>query len=62
MKDKKNYLKLKQSAVKLRQKGKSYSEISKKINISKSTLSYWLKGIFLKPQFKKFYTPDKLAY
>jgi len=41
------------AAVWLRKKGKSYSEISKKLGVSKSTLSGWLKNIELTPQQKK---------
>ena len=48
-----NYSKLKIQAIKLRKLGKSYSVISKKINTSKSTLSYWLKNIRLKPEHRK---------
>lgn len=54
---KENYLKLKAKAIKLRKKGWSYGEIKKEINVSKSTLSYWLKIIPLTPGLKKrFYT------
>lgn len=35
----------KQEAIKMRIEGKSYSEISKTLNVPKSTLSYWLKDI-----------------
>ena len=38
---------LKTQAVRLRQKGLSYSEILKKIHVSKSTLSLWLKPVSL---------------
>lgn len=41
--------KLKSAAIKLRKQGNSYREISKKLDISKSTLSYWLKDVKLKP-------------
>lgn len=40
----------KYSARQLRKKGKSYSEILKKINVSKSTLSLWLRDIPLTEQ------------
>lgn len=53
----KNYKQLKEQAIFLRGKGLSYSEIKKEINISKSTLSYWLKNVPLKAEHKKrFYT------
>ncbi len=43
-----NYKKsLKQSAINLRRKGLSYSEIQKQIRVSKSTLSYWFKNVKL---------------
>ena len=35
----------KQEAIKMRIEGKSYSEISKTLNVPKSTLSYWLKDV-----------------
>jgi hypothetical protein len=47
----------KAKAIKLRKSGLSYGEIKKKINVSKSTLSFWLKGIELsKEQKEKLYT------
>ena len=49
----KNYEQLKKEAVRLRKIGLSYSEIKKKINVSKSTLSSWLKLIPLKLEDKK---------
>ena len=53
----KNYSVLKAQATKLRKSGLSYNEISKKIKVSKSTLSFWLKGIVLKPeQQERLYT------
>lgn len=53
----KDYKKLRIKAIILRKKGFSYNEISKKINIPKSTLSYWLKDIPLKEEQKlRFYT------
>lgn len=36
---------LKQKAIELRQSGASYSEIKKKVNVSKSSLSLWLKSM-----------------
>lgn len=53
----KNYSSLRKQAIFLRGKGLSYSEIKKEIDISKSTLSYWLKDVPLKPEHKqRFYT------
>ncbi len=40
-------------AIKFRREGKSYGEIGKILNTSKSTLSYWLKDIPLKEEYKK---------
>lgn len=55
--DKSKYSQLKQKAIKLRKRGCSYGEIKKKINVSKSTLSLWLKTVPLTPnQRKDFYT------
>ena len=42
-----NYYKFKKSAISLREKGFSYSEINRKIPVSKSTLSLWLRNIQL---------------
>lgn len=53
MGDKKNYSILKEEAARLRRNGLSYGEIRKKINVSKSTLSLWLKSIPLKPEYRK---------
>lgn len=53
----KDYQNLKLKAIKLRKGGKSYTEISKLLSTSKSTLSYWLKSIPLKQEYReKFYT------
>ena len=47
----------KQHAVRLRKKGMSYNEIRKEIPVAKSTLSLWLKGIFLKKEYRdRLYT------
>ncbi|MFA6534101.1 MAG: hypothetical protein WCT37_02915 [Patescibacteria group bacterium] len=35
----------KETAIKLRQAGQSYNEISKKLAVAKGTLSYWFKGL-----------------
>lgn len=40
-------------AIKFRQKGSSYNEISKKLGIPKSTLSYWFSGIKFSEIIKK---------
>lgn len=40
-------------AIKLRKKGKSYGEIRKKIKVSKSTLTAWLRDIELSPAQKE---------
>lgn len=53
----KNYNALKLNAIKLRKSGASYGEIKKELNVSKSTLSYWLRDVPLKEEYKKkFYT------
>lgn len=43
---------LKQKATKLREKGFSYSEINRRVPVSKSTLSLWLRNIKLTPDQK----------
>jgi DNA-binding transcriptional ArsR family regulator len=54
---KNDYKKLKLKAIELRKKGLSYGEIKKKLNVAKSTLSYWLKSIPLTPEQKaRLYT------
>ncbi|MBM3257871.1 MAG: hypothetical protein FJZ05_01470 [Candidatus Nealsonbacteria bacterium] len=59
--DKLKYSQLKLRAKKLRQKGLSYGEIRKELNIAKSTLSLWLKTIPLTPkQKKRLYTKNIL--
>jgi len=56
------YKKLKEKAVRLRKQGLSYGEIKKQINVSKSTLSLWLKDILLTEKQKKIlYTKSVLA-
>lgn len=53
----KNYSQLKLRAIQLRKKGLSYNEIQKELNVSKGTLSLWLKTVPLTPkQRKHFYT------
>lgn len=49
----KNYIILKTQALQLRKRGFSYNEIKKDIQVSKSTLSYWLKSVSLKAKDKK---------
>jgi len=44
---------IKDEAILLRKRWKSYREISKELNVSKSTLSYWLKNVPLSPRHKK---------
>jgi len=52
-----NYNQLKIEAIKLRKAGLSYREIKKQVNVSKSTLSYWLKDVLLtEEQKKRLYT------
>lgn len=47
----------KAKSIELRKTGKSYREISQETGIPKSTLSYWLKAIYLEPKYKeKLYT------
>ena len=53
----KNYAALKLKAVRLRKNGLSYNEIRKRISVSKSTLSLWLKTVPLKPEYRaRLYT------
>jgi len=48
---------LKKKAIALRKKGFSYGQIAKQLNLSKSTLSVWLKSVPLSEKYKKrFYT------
>lgn len=49
----KNYSILKIKAIQLRKRGFSYNEIKKDIQVSKSTLSYWLKSVSLKAEHRK---------
>ncbi len=49
----KDYSLFKTKAIKLRRKGLSYGEIKKEVNVSKSTLSLWLKHIPLRPEHRK---------
>jgi hypothetical protein len=56
-----NYAKLKIKAINFRNKGLSYNNIRDELNISKSTLSYWLKDIPLSAkQRKRLYTKQIL--
>lgn len=41
----------KKYAIKLRKQGQTYGEIAKKIHISKSTLSGWLRDVNVPPEF-----------
>ena len=57
----KNYNALKLKAVELRKNGQSYGEIKKELNLSKSTLSSWLRDIALTEEQKKhLYTKNVL--
>lgn len=49
----KDYQALRTKAVRLRKRGLSYNEIKIKINVSKSTLSLWLKNIPLKQEHRQ---------
>ena len=50
---------LKRQAINLRKRGLSYLEINRKIGVSKSTLSYWLKDIKLSPEHRqRLYTKE----
>lgn len=49
-----------EKAIILRKKGFSYSEILKKINVAKSTLSLWLRSVGLSKQQKQHLTIKKL--
>lgn len=44
---------LKSKAIRLRKQGLSYSEIRKTVLVSKSSLSLWLKGIWLKKEYRE---------
>lgn len=55
--DKTKHSQFKKRAISLRKKGLSYNEIKKEINVSKSTLSLWLKAVPLTPeQRERLYT------
>ncbi len=49
----KDYKFVKTQATRLRKLGLSYGEISRKLQVSKSTLSFWLKEVELEPEQKK---------
>ncbi len=55
-----DYNALKAKSVKFRKEGLSYGEIRKKVNVSKSTLSYWLKDVPLKEEYKKRLYTNKI--
>jgi hypothetical protein len=55
-----NFKLLKKKAINLRKQGKSYNKIQKEINVSKSTLSYWLKTIPLSEKYKKKFYNKKI--
>jgi orotate phosphoribosyltransferase-like protein len=48
-----NYKSLKIKAIEFRKDGLSYGDIRKRLNVSKSTLSFWLKSITLSPELRK---------
>ena len=50
----------KERAIKLREKGYSYSEILKEISVAKSTLSLWLRSVGLSKRQKQRLTEKKL--
>ena len=53
----KDYKLLKDQALRLRKQGDSYGDIVKKLGISKSTVSYWLRDVPLTPEQRaKYYT------
>jgi len=55
--DETKYSQLRLEAIKLRKRGLSYNEIKKEVNISKSTLSLWLKSVPLtSKQRERLYT------
>lgn len=56
-----SYGKLKLEAQNLRRKGLSYSDILKKVDVSKSTLSLWLREVGLSKQQKQKLTEKRLA-
>ncbi len=43
----------KEKAIQLRKLGKSYNEITKALNVPKSTLSTWLKDIIIPAKIKE---------
>lgn len=43
-----HYLHTKETAKKMRKSGASFGDISKKLHVAKSTLSFWFKDIILK--------------
>ena len=52
--------KLKNKAIKLRTKGKTYSEILKEIPVAKSTLSLWLRKVGLSKSQKQRITKKRV--
>lgn len=53
---------LKNKAIRLRKKGLSYREIGKDVNVSKSTLSAWLKNIALSDDHRKRLYTKQILY
>lgn len=58
----KDYTILKSKAIKLRKRGLSYNEIKKEVDVSKSTLSLWLKTIPLKEKDRKRLYTKQVMY
>jgi transposase-like protein len=45
--------KIKEKAIALRKKGKSFSQIAKTLDIGKSTVGFWFKNVIKTPKAKK---------
>lgn len=57
----KRSVKEKNKAILLRREGKTYGEISQRIFVSKSTLSFWLRAVEVPPEFASRIQDKKLA-
>jgi hypothetical protein len=57
-----SYKNLRKKAILLRENGLSYNEIKKELGISKSTLSYWLKTVELKPEHRERLYTKQIKY
>ena len=51
--------KIKDKAITLRKKGKSFSQIAEALHIGKSTVGFWFKNVIAKPKTKT--SPKKSA-